>query len=158
MKYNFEKINLIPLIESVLRTMHYQLKQGKFKIDTSWPDKIVISADKDAFAGALMNLISNAIKYSEKDKYLGISITKESGSVVICLEDHGIGIADDEQKKIFDTFYRSRAEKVQSLGGAGLGLTLVQHIIHAHEGKMKVESKQGKGTKFFLYIPIEDKK
>ncbi|MEJ2544580.1 MAG: histidine kinase dimerization/phospho-acceptor domain-containing protein, partial [Calditrichaceae bacterium] len=51
MKYNFEKINLIPLIESVLRTMHYQLKLGKFKIDTSWPDEIVISADKDAFAG-----------------------------------------------------------------------------------------------------------
>jgi signal transduction histidine kinase len=154
MKYNFEQIELIPLIESILLTMHYQLKQNQFKIETSWPEKLTLVADKDALAAALINLISNVIKYSEQDKYLKISTNIENGYVVIGVEDHGIGISEKEQEKIFDTFYRSSDHKVQALGGAGLGLTLVQHIVEAHKGKIKVISVLGKGTRINIHIPV----
>ncbi|MBN2089627.1 PDZ domain-containing protein [candidate division KSB1 bacterium] len=157
MTYTFEKIELISLIKSVLKTMRYQLKQSRFKIETFWPDSISLYADKDALAGTLINLISNSIKYSDKEKYIGISVFLENGYAVICIKDHGIGIAEDEQVKIFDTFYRSQDNRVKTLGGAGLGLTIVQHIIQVHKGKIKVESKQGSGTTFFLYLPIGDK-
>ena len=154
MKYNFKRMELIPLIESVLRTMYYQLKQSQFKVETYWPEEVTISADTDALAAALINLISNVIKYSEHEKYLKISANIKNKFVIIYIEDHGIGISENEQKKIFDTFYRSTDDKVQTLGGAGLGLTLVQHIVKAHNGKIKVESRPGKGTTFIIYLPL----
>lgn len=154
MKYNFQKVDMISLIKSVLGIMEYQLKQNHFTVKTFWLNEIKILADKDALAAALINLISNVIKYSEQDKYLKISADIENGYVVIGIEDHGIGISKIEQKKIFNTFYRSSDHKVQALGGAGLGLTLVRHIVKAHEGKIKVESKPGKGTRFNIHIPL----
>ena len=154
MKYNFEQIELIPLIEWVLRTMKYQMQQKQFEIVTSWPDSVTVFADKDALSAALMNLISNVIKYSEQNRFIKISVSKESRFVVICIEDRGIGIPKIEQNKIFNTFDRSSDKEVQALGGSTLVLTLVRNIIEALNDKIKVESKPGKGTKFILTLPI----
>ena len=154
MKYRYEVTELISLIKSVLGIMKYQLEQNRFKVKTKWTDSILIRADKDALSAALINFISNAIKYSDHDKYLKITTKTEDEYAVIGIEDHGIGIPENEQDKIFDTFFRSAEDKVQAVGGAGLGLTLVQHIIQAHKGKIKVKSKPGIGTKFYLYLPL----
>ncbi len=73
---------------------------------------------------------------------------------LITIRDKGIGIAAADQKKIFNVFYRSQDSKVQSLGGAGLGLSLVTHFVKAHKGKIDLESELGKGSTFLLSLPI----
>ncbi|MCD4693618.1 MAG: ATP-binding protein, partial [Calditrichales bacterium] len=101
------------------------------------------------------NLISNAIKYSRDEKYISISASIEDNFAVIHVEDKGMGISLEEQDRIFDTFYRAEDEKIQSLAGAGLGLTIIRHIVEAHDGKIEVKSSPGKGSKFSLYLPLE---
>lgn len=155
-EYHFAKINLIDKIEDVLRSMKYQLDQHGYKIDLNLSEqKLIIPADGDAIVEALTNLISNAIKYSRDEKYIAISASIEDDFAVIHVEDKGIGISLEDQDRIFDTFYRAEDEKIQSLAGAGLGLTIIRHIVEAHNGKIEVESSPGKGSKFSLYLPLE---
>ena len=155
-EYNFSKINLIDKIEDVLRSMKYQLDQHGYEVDLNLSEqKLIIPADGDAIVEALTNLISNAIKYSRDEKYISISASIEDNFAVIHVKDKGIGISLEEQDRIFDTFYRAEDEKIQSLAGAGLGLTIIRHIVEAHNGKIEVESSPGKGSKFSLYLPLE---
>ena len=101
-----------------------------------------------------MNLIDNAVKYSGETKYIKIAVTKENEYAVIEVEDKGIGIAEEYQKKIFDKFFRVSTGLVHSTKGTGLGLSLVKQIMDAHNGKIKLKSKLGSGSSFKLYFPI----
>ncbi len=105
---------------------------------------------------ALDNLISNALKYSNKEKYLGISVKAGDGWAQVGVQDRGIGIPRDEQQKIFDAYYRAGDKNVQTIGGAGLGLSLVRHIMEAHGGRIDVTSAPGAGSIFTMYFPLGD--
>ncbi len=155
--YNFSRMDLIQVVNEVLRVMRYTIEQNGFQVQAALPaEKIILKIDRDAIAEALMNLISNAIKYSETVKHMRIAVHKEDDYVVLSVQDRGIGIDESEKEKIFTTFYRSEDPKVKTRGGAGLGLTLVQHIAEAHKGKISVESKTGQGSTFSLYLPEGD--
>ena len=155
-QYKFLRLNIVEIIELTLRLMKYQLKQHDFQVETVFGKRtIMVIADKDAIISAILNLISNAIKYSDREKYLKIEILTENSWAKINIFDKGMGISDEDQKYIFETFYRSKNEQIQSSGGAGLGLTIVWHIIEAHKGKVEVQSTPGKGSIFSLYLPLE---
>jgi signal transduction histidine kinase len=155
--YNFSRMDLIQVVNEVLRVMHYTIVQNGFQVQAALPaEKIILKIDRDAIAEALMNLISNAIKYSETVKHMRIAVHKEDDYVVLSVQDSGVGIDESEKEKIFTTFYRSEDPKVKTRGGAGLGLTLVKHIAEAHNGKITVESKTGQGSTFSLYLPEGD--
>ena len=98
----------------------------------------------------LLNVIDNAIKYGDKEKALRITTGSSDQHVYVEVEDHGIGIAPSEQKKIFDKFYRVSTGSVHETKGSGLGLTLVRHMMDAHHGEVSVESQLGKGSTFRL--------
>jgi len=154
-EYHFSRLNIIHVVENVLKLMHYQLLQRDFQVDFNRSEKeIFIVADNDALFAAILNIISNAIKYSVTEKYLGISVATEGRHVAIQIKDKGMGIASAEQTHIFETFYRSKEDKIQNMAGAGLGLTLVSHIIKAHHGEIKVTSRPGEGSTFTLLLPI----
>lgn len=99
--------------------------------------------------------MDNAVKYSEKEKYLRVVTGLIDTMAFVEIEDHGIGIDRDDQKKIFDTFYRVSKGLVHDTKGSGLGLALVRHIVDAHGGKVEVKSEHRQGSVFRVYFPLE---
>ena len=114
----------------------------------------MISIDKDAISQAFLNLLSNAVKYSEGRKYIIVEVCMESDAAIISVTDHGVGIAREELKKIFEKFYRVPNNMVKQPRGSGLGLTLTKHIIEAHRGTIEADSEPGKGSTFTIRLPL----
>ena len=123
-------------------------------MDVNIPDsQLLITADEDAVIEAIENLITNSIKYSTDDKYISVSLRYQDKKNIVQVSDKGTGISTEDQKHIFEAFYRSNQDNVQTLGGAGLGLTIVQDIMTAHNGKIEIESKPDQGSTFRLIFP-----
>jgi len=104
---------------------------------------------------AVVNLIINAIKYSEPGKEVLVSAVREESEAVIRVRDFGVGIAREHLPRLFERFYRSDKARSRKLGGTGLGLAIVKHIVQAHGGSVSVESKPGEGSQFSLRLPCE---
>jgi signal transduction histidine kinase len=154
-EYHFELLTLNRILEHLLSVFQQQLEQNGFKLDIRLTEQdTTIRADEDAIISALGNLLANAIKYSPLEKYLAISTRVENQHVRLRIKDKGLGIADEEQKRVFDEFYRSGNKQVQSLSGLGLGLSLVKHIIIAHHGEITLDSKPGNGSTFTITLPL----
>ncbi len=154
-EYHFSEIELNALVRNVLRILRYQLKIEKCTVHEKLCDReCIINADKDALTEVLINLISNAIKYSHDEKEISIALSRRDGFVALRVADKGIGIASEEMPHIFEPFYRALEGKIHGSGGAGLGLAIVKHVMDAHEGKVEVESVPGKGSTFTLLFPL----
>ena len=110
-------------------------------------------ADFDIYG--TLNLVNNALKYSQDRKYIGVNLYRENGNVNLEVVDHGIGIPSQEQHKIFEKFYRVGDPLVHNTKGSGLGLSLVRHIVEAHGGRVGVDSTPGEGSKFTIRLPID---
>jgi signal transduction histidine kinase len=120
-------------------------------------EPLIIEGDEDALKQALMNLIDNAIKYSPVDKNVDINVLERDEDVEIRLADSGIGIAPEDQPRIFERFYRTAEAGIVSPRGAGLGLKIVKHIVEAHGGTILLESEVGRGSVFRLIFPKRGK-
>ncbi len=154
--YTFRSIDLNEILRSVLDTYRLHLEQHGIQPVIGFSAVPVrISADADAVTEAIINLLDNGIKYSGSSKYLAARTLLQDGKGVVEIEDHGIGIAPEHQKKIFEVFYRVPAGMVHETKGSGLGLSLVNHILTAHNGTVEVISKEGEGSTFRLLFPIE---
>jgi signal transduction histidine kinase len=154
-EYEFRRTNLAELVTNTLDTYRDQIDEQGFTfeqhIDASIPP---VHVDREAIARSLLNLVNNALKYSDHDKYIGVRLYRDDGVLKLEVADRGIGIARSEQAKIFEKFYRAGDPLVHNTKGSGLGLSLVRHIAHAHGGKVEVESTPGKGSKFTLTLPL----
>lgn len=153
-EYSFGKISLNECIEDVLRILEYQFKMDNFTVTKSLNENIYITADKDAVTEVLINIISNAVKYSPDKKYLRISAGIEENLAVVKIEDEGIGISQEDLKDIFKPFIRLKHSNINHTGGAGIGLSIVKNIMDAHNGKIEVKSIIGKGSCFILYLRL----
>jgi signal transduction histidine kinase len=111
--------------------------------------------DREAMARSLLNLVNNALKYSQDRKYIGVNLYRDNGSVKLEVVDQGIGIPHQEQQKIFEKFYRVGDPLVHNTKGSGLGLSLVRHIVQAHGGEVAVDSAPGQGSKFTIVLPVK---
>ncbi|HVR44929.1 MAG TPA: HAMP domain-containing sensor histidine kinase [Thermoanaerobaculia bacterium] len=109
--------------------------------------------DREAVSRALLNLIDNAIKYSGEDKRISVRLEEDDQSVTIAVQDRGIGIPSQDLARIFEPYYRAEFSDTQTRRGAGLGLTLVQQILHSHGGRVEVDSVFGRGSTFRLRFP-----
>jgi signal transduction histidine kinase len=142
------------LITSLMSTYASWIETNGFKVDVSIAEGIDEQLwDRDAVSRALLNLIDNAVKYSSEIKEIAIRLYASSAHVVIEVRDRGIGIAQKDQQKIFEPYFRARFSDTQTRRGAGLGLTLVQQIVESHGGKIEVESIVGTGSTFRLLFP-----
>jgi signal transduction histidine kinase len=111
--------------------------------------------DRDALEQAILNLLSNAMKYSGNSRLIALKLRSEKDSALIEVVDHGIGIASEEQERIFETFYRVESPENCAISGAGLGLALIAHIAEAHGGGVEVASALGKGSTFSIRLPFQ---
>ncbi len=158
-EYHLEFVSLNDIIKQTMDIMQYQFKLHKFtvKMNLAEEEKLIY-ADKDAVEEALINLLSNSIKYSIENKFIRVSTALENDYMNLIVEDQGIGISEDNIDKIFNPFFRVESKQMQNSGGAGLGLSIVKHIMDAHHGKIEVKSEVGKGSKFILLFPIKNSK
>ena len=114
-----------------------------------------IEVDRDALSGALLNLLQNAFKYTGvEDKRIELRAVIDDDFVVLEVEDHGVGIPRREQKRIFDRFYRVDSLLTRDTEGSGLGLSIAQRIVQAHDGWISVDSVPGRGSTFRIHLPL----
>ena len=154
-QFSFSELHLNDIVETVFKSFTLVLERNNFVTELNLaPDLPIIKGDKEAIADILVNLIDNSMKYSDQEKYIGIKTSWNNTYAIIRITDKGIGIAPKDQKNIFDKFYRvTEKDLALKAKGSGLGLTIVKHIIDAHNGNIEVKSERGAGTEFTLYFP-----
>ena len=154
-EYQFRTTDLAELVTNTLDTYRGQIDEQGFTFEQSIdPNLPLVRVDREAIARSLVNLVNNALKYSDHEKFLRVRLYRTDGVLKLEVADHGIGIARGEQSKIFEKFYRAGDPLVHNTKGSGLGLSLVRHIAHAHGGEVEVESAPGNGSTFTLTLPV----
>jgi signal transduction histidine kinase len=154
-EYDFRQTDMRELVRNTLESYRYQIEQSGFAFEEKIAEDVPpLSVDREAMARSLLNLVNNALKYSQDQKYIGVNLFRDNGSVKLEVVDHGIGIPQVEQQKIFDKFYRVGDPLVHNTKGSGLGLSLVRHIVEAHGGEVSVDSVPGRGSKFTINLPV----
>ncbi|MGB5722655.1 MAG: HAMP domain-containing sensor histidine kinase, partial [Woeseiaceae bacterium] len=111
-----------------------------------------VLVDKDLLRVAVTNLMSNAVKYNRKDGTVTVTVEDTDDAVQIRVADTGIGISEEEASQIFDKFFRSRDERVQSIGGHGLGLALAKQIVELHHGTLLLNRDRDEGAEFIINL------
>ena len=152
---NIENLNLLQVLNDSIGNHKFVFNEGNFTVENNVDKNIVIQADKTYLKEVFDNLFTNAIKYSsEDDKKIIINASSyKKGDILVSIEDNGTGMSDDQQKFIFDEFYKTDPSR-HDLDSSGLGLTICKRIIERLEGKIWVESPGlGKGTTVFFTVP-----
>ena len=155
-EYRLASADVGRIVSEVIDAYRFQIEQQGFRLEVEVDDDLPrVTADKEALAQALLNLVNNALKYTRDEKYLRLTVSRRGpDALAVAVSDRGIGVAKGEQKKIFEKFYRAEDSLVHETKGSGLGLSLVKHIMEAHGGTVEVESTPGKGSTFTLVLPV----
>jgi signal transduction histidine kinase len=153
LQFNTIEQDLVDLVKNIVSD--YQLTQEKereviYKISM---DKIMLNVDPKWIKHIILNLLSNALKYSEAPASVIIEIRQEENEVILSVTDQGIGFSEKDQESIFEPFHRG--QNVGNVQGTGLGLSVLQTAIDLHKGKIKVESKLNNGSTFIVSLPYE---
>jgi signal transduction histidine kinase len=151
MKYNFEKIDMKPLVDGVVDSLRPNINEVGLKIGFKAPDKnYFVNADKNKINQVIINLIDNAQKYT-KEGSVDVELDKKDGMVLIKVIDTGIGIRNEDIENLFGKFSRNKEGEKINVGGTGLGLYIVKKIVEAHGGEIWVKSEgYGKGSVFIV--------
>ncbi len=153
-EYNKEDLGVNLIVEEAYNTAEMLLieKEGKLKLDLDENDTHIF-VDKLHLSNAVVNLITNAIKYSKGKPDIEVNAFAENKTVHIIVEDKGIGIPTKYQKYIFNKYYRVPTGNVHNIKGFGIGLSYVRKVVKAHKGEVKVDSVPGEGSKFTILLP-----
>jgi signal transduction histidine kinase len=125
----------------------------EINIESEVTEKTRAFGDEERLKQVIVNLIDNAIKYSSEGGEIKIGIIKTEKDVIVSVSDNGVGIPKDDLPRIFERFYRVDKTRSRDMGGSGLGLSIVKHILELHNSTIKVESEEGKGTRFEFNLP-----
>jgi len=155
-----EPISVLDVLEKVTSTLQVQANQKEIdlslEISQDLPD--LIDADPALFHQAVYNLVENAIKYTSEGGHVSVRVRTSPQDLVFEIQDTGIGIAPEDMTRLFEKFYRGKAREARTRAGTGLGLAIVRSIAERHGGRVWVESEEGKGSTFYLLIPIKQPK
>jgi len=152
--YHLRPCSPADVVRSAASTMGDLLARNGFQLEIAMDEEVpLVLADRDALEQALLNLLSNAMKYSGRGRKIQLAVHSGNAQVAIDVADDGIGIPHAEQSRIFEKFYRVNDPEHASIPGTGLGLTLVAHVIAAHHGDIRVQSEAGRGTTFSIMLP-----
>jgi len=155
--YRLEPASLPEILHTAVRAIQYPLNEQGFSLDLHVSEGIPpATVDRDALQQAILNLLTNAMKYSGKQREIGLRLLARNGDAWIQVSDHGIGIPEKEQSRIFEKFYRAPIPENREIPGTGLGLALVAHIAQAHGGSVHVKSRPGEGSTFSIRLPLKE--
>ncbi len=151
---DFKPVELDTLLLDISKEMHI-LAGGRVQLKVTEIDQIQVNGDRDRLKQVMLNLVSNAIKYTPQDGEIFLSLGKVGGQARLIVRDTGPGIPADDLPHIFERFYRAQKSRTRSKsGGFGLGLSIANWIITRHGGRIEVDSSEGQGTTFCIYLPL----
>lgn len=153
---NKTKFNMSKEIDDIITTFTPLYTKEGFHIESAIEDNIEINMDRDKLKQIMYNLLSNSIKYLDKEGKVSVILKEDSNNVILKVIDNGIGIEEKYLPFIFDRFYRSDTSRNKNTGGTGLGLSIVKSIVEAHGGSIEIESKYEEGTKITILIPLNN--
>ena len=157
-KWNKRKNNLVKIIEnSILKvsmTAKNKMQSVTFEVKE---EEIIGYMDSDRIEQVILNILSNAIKYTPDHGKIKVLLDKEENQAVIRIIDNGIGIPKEDIPRLFERFYRVDKARSRELGGTGLGLSIASQIIEAHQGKIHIISNEGEGTEVVIILPLDEK-
>jgi signal transduction histidine kinase len=154
-EFDFKVGDLAAVIDETLEAYRYHLEKKGFVIRKELSQNLPqISFDSDAMASVLINLLSNAMKFSLNEKEVTVRLFAADGNIVLQVADKGVGISKAEHSRIFQRFYQAENKVISERRGSGLGLTLVKHIAEAHHGSVSVESVPEQGSVFSIQLPL----
>lgn len=155
-KLKRSEFDLHEVISSAIDKVRLLVEQKNGKLDAVLSaENSILFADKIHITNIVYNLLDNALKYSKDIPEISISTQNMAQGILLCVQDKGIGISKENQKKVFDQFYRVSTGNVHNVRGFGLGLSYVKAIVLKHGGDITVESELGKGSTFKVYIPFK---
>jgi signal transduction histidine kinase len=157
-KYHFQKCDLVSVMRETAETYRPHLEANGFRFDCELPAaEVRVNGDRDALAQVVVNLLSNAEKYSDSRKEIALRVAQPGGSsscVQVEVLDRGLGVPPGCAEKIFEQFYRAHDSLSNGIQGSGLGLTLARQIARAHGGDVVYEPREGGGSCFTLKLPV----
>jgi signal transduction histidine kinase len=152
--FRFESVDMVQIVADAVESLRPRLEHQGFALIVDLPDSLPqVRGDPNALTHCVLNLLDNAIKYSKNRKEIRVAAGTRNDSVWVSVQDRGIGIAQADQKRIFEKFVRAETGLVHDVKGAGLGLSLVDQIIRAHGGRVEVVSNLNEGSTFTLVLP-----
>ena len=153
MRLNIEEVDIAALIKGIVELYQYVAEERQMEISILAPEGLKAHVDASRTRQVVANLLDNAIKYGKNGGMIEIKADIKDKLLVISVEDNGEGIAHGDLRRIFDRLYR--ADKSRSRRGLGLGLSLVQAVVHAHKGRCEVQSTPGEGSRFTVFLPYK---
>lgn len=150
-----ESINIHDMAREIVSQLEIRAKNKDISLNFN-SESITIMGNKRMIKDLLYNLIDNAIKYNKPKGSVNVFLNEKNGFCILTVEDTGIGIPEDEQEKVFERFYMVDKSRSKKLGGSGLGLSIVKHIVRYHNGSVSLSSKVGEGTKIVVNLPIKN--
>lgn len=145
---------LLPILESAIQSCASIAKAKKVDINLFCSEELEANINSALLEQAIVNLVDNAIKYSDSRKRVTVEGWQDGNNVMIKVQDRGQGIAKEHLPRLFERFYRVDAARSRAVGGTGLGLSIVKHIIQAHDGEVTVHSTLGEGSVFTISLPV----
>jgi len=157
--YETERVTVGRIVDAALQGLESQVKLSGLESVTHLHREVaddlpLVDVDPEAFSDALLNVMSNALRYTPADrKEITVRAAKRDKEILITISDNGPGIPHHEQSRIFEKFYRVVDPALPDVEGTGLGLAMVHHIVRAHRGRITVQSDVGKGAAFHIFLP-----
>ncbi len=152
-----DRLKPLEFFGDIARSIDSQVVSKGVQFETVLPDKLSpLMVDKELLRVAILNLLTNAVKYTSSEGTVTFRAEEEDHQLKIEVSDTGYGISEEELPRIFDKFFRSADERIKAHTGNGLGLALCREIVHLHNGEIAVASRLGEGTRFTLHLPVEE--
>jgi len=142
-----------PAVRDAVERFRAMVAPEELELSASIDSRRRVRHSASALNGVVMNLLTNAYKYTGKDKRIRLSVRDEDESVVIEVRDNGIGLAPGELKRVFQPFYRAQRENGGDTGGVGLGLAIARRLVNRHAGTITASSEEGEGSSFVIRLP-----
>ena len=148
-----ESVRVRNIVSEVERIVHQKIDLKSIHFDIIEKESVTVEIDRDQLKQILLNLISNAMSYTPEQGNVHVSIKDDGDHVLIAVADTGMGIAEEEQPRIFERFYRVDKARSRNAGGTGLGLSIVKWLVENNHGQLSLESELGQGSIFFVRLP-----
>jgi signal transduction histidine kinase len=158
-QYRFEGVDPVELVESVVADFQTDIGSAGRRVELATnglePRSSIMNVDRESISRAIRNLLDNAVKYSPEECAVRVELARDGQRVAVRVRDDGVGIPATEHARIFEKFVRGSASQALHVKGTGIGLAMVQHIVHAHGGEIRLQSEPGRGSTFSLLLPAE---